>query len=192
MLCELENKLWALLQQHPAGISEFDLLRTLQQDLDDDFGPELFRDDLEMYRAHFLLFHALYRLSDHLIQQQAGRLDIHVLKIILLPYAEDGSSALAQPDAMREYYLNLDNLQDVTLTDVQNLLGQFWTRYFANEKQHEALQVMGLSQPVTQSEIETRYRKLAMQLHPDKGGDGDEFVALQQAVDILRQCDFSA
>lgn len=191
MVCELEKKLWDILKLYPSGISEYDLLRHLQHNQDNDFGPDLFGDDLEMYRAHFLLFHALYRLSDHLLQQQSGSLDIHVLKIILLPFSDATSSSLSLSDPVREHYLNLDNLQNTTLEDVQKLLGQFWTHYFANEKQHQALQVLGLTLPTTQPEIEHRYRKLAMQHHPDKGGEVEEFVALQQAIDILRQCAFN-
>ncbi len=191
MLYELENILWDILKQHPSGISEYNLLRLLQYELEDDFGPDLFRDELKMYRAHFLLFHALYRLSDYLVQQQLGQLDIHVLKIALLPYVKNDTSALTTPDPLRAHYLNLDNLEDTTLGDVQALLGQFWTCYFANEKQHQALQVLGLTLPITQSEIENRYRKLVMQHHPDKGGEVKEFVAVQQAIEVLRKCEFS-
>jgi hypothetical protein len=190
MLYELENRLWELLQLHPAGLSEYEILRILQCDQSNEFGPDLFRDDLQMYRAHFLLFHALYRLSDYLLDQQVGRLDIHALKILLRPYSNASDAALAHPDPLRKHYLNLDNLRDTTLEDVQNLLGQFWTRYFANEKQNQALQVMGLDLPVTLSEIEKRYRKLAMHYHPDRGGDKQQFIALQQAVVVLRQCGF--
>ncbi len=190
MLYELENRLWELLQLHPAGLSEYEILRILQRDQSNEFGPDLFRDDLQMYRAHFLLFHALYRLSDYLLDQQTGRLDIHALKILLRPYSNASDAALAHPDPLREHYLDLDNLKDTTVEDVQNLLGQFWTRYFANEKQHQALQVMGLELPLTLSDIENRYRKLAMQYHPDRGGDKQQFIALQQAVVVLRQCGF--
>jgi hypothetical protein len=191
MLYELENKLWDILKRYPSGVSEYNLLRLLQNELEDDFGPDLFRDELKMYRAHFLLFHALYRLSDYLVEQRQGKLDIHVLKIIILPSVTPGSTALSQPDPLRAHYLNLNNLKDTSLEDVKALLGQFWTRYLANEKQAQALQILGLSIPVTQSEIEDRYRRLAMQHHPDKGGDSEDFVSLQQAVDTLRQCGFS-
>ena len=190
MLSELENKLWEILKQHPSGISEYELLRCLQNDLNDDFGTDLFRDELETYRAHFLLFHALYRLSDYLTQQRHAHLDIHVLKIILLPCSDETSSALSHPDPLRAHYLDLNNLTNTTLEDVQKLLGQFWANYYANQRKPGALRFMGLEISASTAEIEQRYRILAMQYHPDRGGDSELFLQLQQAISTLRQCKF--
>jgi hypothetical protein len=190
MLCELETKIWELLKLQLDGISEYELLRQLQNELEDDFGPDLFRDELKMYRAHFLLFHALYRLSDYLSEKQLATLDIHVLKIKILPYETYSSNSLSLPDPLREHYLNLDNLKGTTLDDVQTLLGQFWTSYYANQKKPLALKVLGLELSATKSEIELRYRTLAMQHHPDRGGDKQDFLQLQQAISTLRQCNF--
>ncbi len=190
MLCELETKIWELLKLQPDGISEYELLRQLQNEPENDFGPDLFRDELKMYRAHFLLFHALYRLSDYFIQQQLATLDIHVLKIKIRPYEIRSSNSLSLPDPLQEHYLNLDNLRDTTLDDVKTLLGQFWTSYYADQKKPLALKVLGLKTGASKVDIEKRYRTLAMQHHPDRGGDEQKFLQLQQAISTLRQCKF--
>lgn len=187
MLSELETRLWDLLKQQAQGISEFDLLRLLQQQQDGDFGPGLFRDDLSMYRAHFLLFHALYRLRDYLLEQQLGLLDIHVIEIKLTSWQQAETSALSLPDPMREYYLDFSHLEDTTLQDVEALLGDFWARYMANEKRGQALQELGLDADASSGDIERQYKKLAMQRHPDRGGDAGAFQLLQQAITILRR-----
>ncbi len=190
MLYDFESRLWELLKQNPAGLSEYDILRHLQNGQEDDFGPDLFRNELQMYRAHFLLFHALYRLSDYMEANKLATLNIHVLKIKIHPCKTSGSSSLSLPDPLREHYLNLDNLKDTTLDDVQTLLGQFWTNYYANQKKPLALKVLGLELTATKSEIELRYRTMAMQHHPDRGGDTQDFLQLQQAISTLRQCNF--
>jgi DnaJ-domain-containing protein 1 len=190
MLCELESKIWELLKLQLDGISEYELLRQLQNELEDDFGPDLFRDELKMYRAHFLLFHALYRLSDYLSEKQLATLDIHVLKIKILPYETHRSNSLSIPDPLREHYLNLDNLRGTTLDDVKTLLGKFWTSYYADQKKPLALKVLGLQTGASKAEIEKRYRTMAMQHHPDRGGDDQDFLRLQQAISTLRQCNY--
>ena len=188
MLSELEAALWDLLRQHAEGLGEYDLLRQLQQQGSDGFGPGTFGDDLALYQAHFLLFHALYRLRDHLFDQQQGLLDIHVLNIRLTPWHEPDATALSFSDPLREHYLDLDNLEATTREDVQALLGDFWGRYFADEQRIDALQVLGLDERADSAQIERQYKKLAMQRHPDRGGNEQDFQQLQQAMTVLRRC----
>jgi hypothetical protein len=187
---ELEQDLLKLLQAHPLGLSEFELLRQLQSGAQLAFDETLFDDDLTLYRAHFLLFHALYRLQERLVQERRGHLEIHVLSIRLLPWREAGETDLAAADPMRGYYLDLANLDNTTAEDLEKLLGKFWSAYFAQERRSEALAVLGLEEPATRTRIENRYRILAMRLHPDRGGNKREFQDLQQAIGILRRCAF--
>ena len=187
MTAELEQELLNLLQAHPQGMSEFEVLRHLQRAEHRAFDEKLFSDDLAIFRAHFLLFHALYRLQQQLIAEQRGHLEIHTLAIRLHPWRETGRNDLATPDPMQVYYLDLANLENTTAEDVEQLLGEFWSRYFANERRGEALAVLGLEEPATSAEIEDRYRRLAMRLHPDRGGETGDFQALQEAIGILRR-----
>lgn len=46
-------------------------------------------------------------------------------------------------------------------------------------------EVLGLNSDATPEEIKKRYRQLAQDLHPDRGGDGDKFAQVNLAYDIL-------
>lgn len=44
---------------------------------------------------------------------------------------------------------------------------------------------LGVAENATQDEIKKAYRKLAMQHHPDKGGDTNKFQEIQSAYDVI-------
>ena len=46
-------------------------------------------------------------------------------------------------------------------------------------------EVLGVSETATQDEIKKAYRKLAIEHHPDKGGNEDKFKEIAQAYDTL-------
>ncbi len=46
-------------------------------------------------------------------------------------------------------------------------------------------QILNIEQNATEEEIKKAYRKLALKLHPDKGGDPEEFKKIRTAYDIL-------
>ncbi len=49
--------------------------------------------------------------------------------------------------------------------------------------------ILGLDFPCTKAEVRAAYRKLAMQRHPDQGGDPSQFLELQAAYEqALRLC----
>jgi hypothetical protein len=58
-------------------------------------------------------------------------------------------------------------------------------RIFPHSKFDEALQVFGLSRPVTLDDIKRRYRVLAKQTHPDTGGDAEQFKHIHNAYQVL-------
>jgi DnaJ-domain-containing protein 1 len=181
----LLDPLEQLLRLQPEGLTEFELLRQLQQEQGESFDPELFRDSLSLFRAHFLLFHALYRLNDRLLGARAGSLEIHVLNIRLLPWRA-GTEALVSADPLRAYYLDLNQLEETTGADVEALLGRFWSGYWDQEQREQALATLGLDRDADARAIEQSYRRLAMRHHPDRGGDVQVFQRVQQAVALLR------
>ena len=45
--------------------------------------------------------------------------------------------------------------------------------------------VLGVNENATQEEIKKTYRKLAMEHHPDKGGNEETFKKISEAYDVL-------
>ncbi len=174
----------AELRQREDGISEYDLLKHLQRLGFFEFARASAMSPCEIFRAHFLLYHALYRLRDRLLGEQQAWLEIDVLKIRLLPYRQ-GADALVSADRLREYYLDLDNMRDTTEQEVYELLASFWNRLGKNEKRQDALAVLGLQDPVDEQTIKQAYRRLVMQHHPDRGGDKVRLQAINAALDLL-------
>lgn len=47
----------------------------------------------------------------------------------------------------------------------------------------DGFNVLGLSPPCTQAEVRRAYKRLALKLHPDQGGNHQDFIKLKQAHD---------
>ncbi len=185
-LQDLQHHLEQLLRAHPAGLGEYELLKQLQQEQQPGFPQVSLCDKLPLFQMHFLLFHLLYALRDRLWQQQRGDLRISSLNIQLQPY-QAGTAALSEYDALRDYYLTLEHLYNTTEAQVQERLDWFWQTFLAGEQRPQALQTLELTEPVDYPAIKQRYRQLAAQHHPDRGGDKARFQAINQAMDILQR-----
>lgn len=183
--------------QFEQGISEFELLGRLKQPPFEFFSDTALRDNLSMFQAHFLLFHALYRLSEQWREQGQGELDIFTTNIVLLPHApeEAGQSGncLNEFNAVRDYYLDLDNLTKTSEQDVSDLIDSFWQQMEAGfgyadcpELLDEALLQLGLSDfPQSQTELKAYYRQTLHRVHPDKGGNNAQAERVIQAYRVL-------
>jgi hypothetical protein len=171
------------LEKNVTGISEYDLITSLKEQGYFDFikSPAL---PHELFRAHFLLFHALYLLRDKFLKNKQYQLDIHVLNVELLPYAE-GKQELQQVDKLRDYYLDISNLDSTSENDVYDLLASFWNGYDRFKNRDEALAELGLKDPVDNKIIKDKYRKLVMQYHPDRGGDTEKLQKLNDVIKLL-------
>ena len=187
MAPDLKQWLLELLAEHPQGLSEHQVLCRLQASWGELFPAALFRDTLALFRAHFLLFHLLYRLRDELCAAGRGLLQIDPLCLRLLPYGESRATLPDQVDPLRAYYLELSHLDGTSAAELERLLDAFWGRYHANSRRAEALAVLGLTDPVEAATNRRRYRQLAMQHHPDRGGDAARFRAVREALEILRR-----
>lgn len=182
--------IYDILRQHPDGLSEYELLRALERTDQAAFARAPFDNNLALFHAHFLLFNALYRLADRLAATGAAWLEIDVLCIMLRSGAAGGSSqpqALARPDPLRAYYLDIHQLATTDAQQVADWLGDFWMRYFSLESRAAALAVLGLADPVDAQVVRRRYRELAMRLHPDRGGDAESFSRLMSARQLLER-----
>ena len=171
------------LENQPKGIGEYDLMMVLKSQGYFDFlsKPAL---PHELFRAHFFLFHSLYLLSNILLEQKVGLLEIHTLKTQLHPY-QNGENALQVDSKLKAYYLDFNNLENTTEDDVYDLLASFWNKYNKFENRDEALAELGLQDPVTDKIIKKEYRRLIMQHHPDRGGKNEKLQKLNDVIKLL-------
>lgn len=183
----------SILESHPEGIKEYDLMKELGEVdfpfLDDNGGL----GDLELFRSHFFLFHVLYRLRDKLLEEKRYVLTIFCLEIKLHPYSEwalypeEQSDALAEADPVREYYLDLENMEKVGEEDVKKMIQDFFGKLEAYYRSDEDLAVLGLPPGASMNEVRKKYRSLAFTHHPDHGGDEGEFRRIHEAMTRLEQ-----
>ena len=166
------------------GISEYDLITKLKDQGYLGFLQNKPYTTDELFQAHFLVYHALYKLRDSLLASGEAILQIEALDIRLRPYQADKES-LAEYDKLREYYLDLSNLENITTGEINELIASFWKKLHNNDKRDSALNVLGLSDPVDDKIIKQTYRKLMMNHHPDRGGDAEQVLLLNEAIEIL-------
>ncbi|MCV6638685.1 DNA-J related domain-containing protein [Candidatus Albibeggiatoa sp. nov. NOAA] len=175
-----------ILRQHPQGLGEFELLKTLQANQIQGFPNTSLTESYPLFKMHFLLFHTLYKLRRQLWQQQTAYLEISALNIQLLPY-HAGEAALTEHDPLEAYYLDISHLQTTTEQDVEELITNFWVLFHAGEQKMGALELLGLKEPTDYQKIKKQYRKLVSQYHPDHGGDEEKLQAINVAMDILEK-----
>ena len=175
-----------ILSQHEGGISEYELMRELGREGHEAYKQSFLQDNLALFRAHFILFHSLYRLRDRLWENTTGFLEISAVKIIRHPY-QPSADGLQPADDLREYYLNLSNLTDTTETDVDDMLQSFWEKYLAADDRVEALKTLELQEPVGYAEIKERYKKCALEHHPDRGGSEETIKEINHAMSVLER-----
>ncbi len=61
------------------------------------------------------------------------------------------------------------------------------TPYWALRSRPTCLKTFGLELPCTEDEVLAAYREKAKEMHPDRGGDLDQFLRLQKHFDQARQ-----
>lgn len=184
---DLTDQLLQLLREAPEGISEFQLIQQLKARHSTHVPNLPLTDKLVLFRTHFLVFNALYRLRDRLWEENAAHLEIGPLSIRLSPYMR-GVQALGEQDALRSYYLDEKHLKETTERDVEKLLESFWTRMQGNEEKAAALALFELEDgPVDYALIKLRYRQLVSQHHPDRGGSTTRLQSINKAMEILER-----
>jgi hypothetical protein len=165
---------------------EYELIRWLQAPEQGIFREDVLSDSMTLFRANFIVMHALYRLRLRWLTAGRGYLQISALDIGLVPLSSGGGTELpGQHDALAEYYLNLNNL-DTDQASVDALLNDFWQRMVIPEHYDDDLAVLELTPPVDRSTLRQQYRRLANQHHPDKGGDAEAFRKVSSAYQRLR------
>ena len=190
MLPEADGLL-ALIKSHPQGAGEYQLLTQIYSTLPPEQRPNI-GDSLVLFREHFCLFHALYKLRDQQQLLQAGDLVISALKIQWLPYSVSSHNASeSNPvvhDGLRDYYLNSENLTGTDRAAVEGLLKSFWRRLIEPADKQAALALLELAEPIDLAAIKKRYRQLLSDAHPDRGGCHERTQQVNEAMAILTRC----
>lgn len=179
------SNLLHLIKSHPEGIKEYDLLKQISEQNNQQLA--LF-DSLVLFQQHFLLFHALYRLRDQQHGDQQGHIIIEALNIQWLPYSQLGQDSLTLVDPLRSYYLDLSNLEQTSAQDVDHLLASFWVRVNDDTQKNAALTLFDLAPDCDLADIKRRYRQLLSSHHPDKGGSVHKTQYLNEAMAVLKAC----
>lgn len=176
----------ALLDQYPDGVSEWTLLTALRQT--GELPPEACGDEpLALFRAHFRLMHALYRLAHEAAPGRQLSLNPLCLRWQLATDTDTAVPATdTAPAALRNYYLDWGNYTGTDADGVQGLLTGFWRRQLARSVAPEACAELGVSVTASWEEIVQAYRQLVTQHHPDHGGDAERFQRVRSAYETLK------
>lgn len=187
----LISPILAILAEHENGISEFELLRELEQRVSvfDELGDDA---KLVLFRKHFLIMNALYQLQIKLWQEDDIKLDISPLNIFLsteasYPHISNSTAVEDTYEAkLAAYYLDWDEFDNTNAEDVELLLQGFYKKLNgSSEDTKMAREVLGVKENCSKSEVKLAYRRCVHKAHPDKGGDPKAFIQLRQAYEHL-------
>ena len=197
---DLAEQIFLLLGDRPEGCSEYELIQQLKARHSTHIPNLPLLDKLVLFRTHFLVFNALYRLRDRLWGAGESSLQISPLCVRLLPY-QPGSSAITENDPLRDYYLDMSNLRDTDEQEVERLLASFWSRMRGDspdkrsdqwdpDQKRAALELFELDRDaasLTLFTIKRRYRQLVSIHHPDRGGSTTRIQSINLAMEILQR-----
>lgn len=184
---ELSELILQLLKQHPAGLSEHQLINQLRKLEVEPFLTANLQDPLSLFRTHFVLFHLLYQLDGQLAAHKL-QLQIHTLCICLQPRTSS-AAAVIRPDPLRNYYLDLTQLADTDREQVEQLLNGSLRRINQQDELEQALACLGFDTDdkyPCSHQIRRNYRQLVSRHHPDRGGDTTQIQQINQALTTLR------
>ena len=175
-----------ILSEADVTITEHQLMKMLEHD--DEYFSELAEShSLALFQKHFLIMNALYQLQQQFLDEKLY-LHISPLAIYLQPAKTESVPLVPEINSdehLRNYYTDWQNFLQASESQVDKLLDEFWQLYSSQEKTVDAYQVLDLPVESSWSEVQKRYRKLAAQHHPDRGGNAVRFIAIRQAYEIL-------
>lgn len=174
----------------PGGLSELELIRSLQKPPWELIGTVNYHAPDQLYPVHFLLFHVLYSLRDQLAP--AGEaLTISPLRLSINRQQTVACDGLpGKEDKLRTFYLDLSqyHLSDAA---IRSMMDDFWTGQSRPRPDMpavaDAASELGFSTlPEQFAPIKQRFRKRVMQAHPDRGGDTETIQKLNEAFSVLK------
>ena len=76
-----------------------------------------------------------------------------------------------------------------TILELSERMRAAWRRVKDSEPDKDYYSILGAGREATREEIERRYKRLAQQHHPDRGGDEEEMKTLNEAWRVLGNAD---
>lgn len=147
--------------------------------------------DLARFQQHFVLYHLLYRLQQQLLELRQGYLTIGLAKVQLLKPSQTPESG--SEDGRRQYYLSWQNYHLMTEQLLEQHLNAFWqhlsqAKHASTAVAHaDALALLQLPDDFSLQQLKKAYRTLALQHHPDRSGNPQQFILLRRAYQQLLQ-----
>lgn len=187
MIEQLQTSITKILSSASDGLSEYELISALKQEPEAYFAEDDLQQPHTLFQVHFLIFHCLYRLREQWLAVGEACLQIDAMKIQRLPYSNRASNELAVKDNVRDYYLNISHLRDTTAEQADELLNQFWQKFLVAEDKTDALKALALDSEASYQQVKDQYRRLAMENHPDRGGDAKRLAEINNAMDVLKR-----
>ena len=172
--------------RRPAGWREYDLLQALRARGIGDFDRTDEPARLALFRRHHHLFHRLYGLRDRLRAGGRDDLEIHCLDIRLIANRPGEGTLPSVRDGLRDHYADLAQLDAIDEDAVDAMIGEGFARIAKRRDRARALGVLGLADPVSDRQVRARFHQLALENHPDRGGDLRRFQELSAAAASLR------
>ena len=173
-------------------------------------------EPLELFRRHFLLFHHLHRLGDrfraegfhlHIHFMRTGRFRLPPAGACR--FFDEAAPAFCgrrtDPDAaycarhrgplsdgaletlsLRHFYLDPANYESLDRRTAEAFLDGAWELLANYARYRESLDALGISGTPDMAQVRRRFRRLAMDHHPDRGAESAErFHAVNRAYRFL-------
>ncbi len=141
---------------------------------------------LRLFQKHFVVQHCLYSLRREKFPDYTIHISPVRIRLLKVGKGDDQSVSHEVNTELANYYLDLANLDSVTSEEVSELLASFWRKFHAHENQDKHLKQLGLESGASWEAVQERYRELAGRMHPDKGGDAEQFIQVRQAFEALK------
>jgi len=164
-------------------------------------------DSLELFQAHFSLFHELYNLQNELIKQDRY-LHVHFMRTVVrcfpvtgecreffddsadfcrAPCVEESTKCrfhfpledLQAIDMLSEKYFYLDkqNFASLNAETAEKFINGAWQLLQDQDDYQKCLKIMGLPAGVTVDLVKKRFRHMAKTMHPDVSSGFDKEFA---------------
>lgn len=154
---------------------------------------------IRQFQKHFLTMHALYRLQERIDDEQT-HLEISPDWIFIRDLTDPEATSAEQEDGhaaargemdetdkvLRKYYLDLNQLKVYNGT-ISTTPDDYKRRYTSSQQNKDAYATLNLNADASWMAVQSAYRQKAVQCHPDKGGNAQEFQRVQDAYQDLKR-----